>query len=151
MWQADVQQRIKEYGQLYNAWEGSGRTQVVCLLDPPRNALPPQSYRQAQQNLYKIFEQIPGKESLVVGLQEDFWKEVRSTGYRVSDDYLDNGGLGVVFGLSKSSPRPDAIDLETAGLLAEYKRLENDSIDFMSRHAPFLQLIANAYREGSEN
>jgi hypothetical protein len=100
MWQADVQKRIKEYGQLYNAWEGSGHSQVVCLLDPPRNALPPHSYREAQQNLYKMFEQIPGKESLVVGLQEDFWNEVRNTNYQVSDSYLETGGFGVVFGLS---------------------------------------------------
>lgn len=151
MWKADVQRKIKEYGQLYSAWEGSGRSQVVCLLDPPRNALPPQSYQQAQRNLYEMFERIPGKEALVVGLQQDFWNEVRSTNYRVSDDYLDNGGFGVVYGLSKSSPRPDAVELESATFLTEYKRLEDEAIGFMSRSAPFFQVIAKAYREGTEN
>ncbi|MEK6287259.1 MAG: hypothetical protein AABO57_16080 [Acidobacteriota bacterium] len=149
MWQADVQRNVEDWAQLYSSWEGSGPAQVVCLLDPPRNALPPHSYQEAQRNMYNVFDRLPGKESLVVGLQEDFMKELR-TAAGLSDNYLDNGGLGIVYALSRAKPPPDAVGLETAGFVEEYRRVENQAIDFMSRSASFFQLVTRAYGEGKK-
>ncbi len=150
MWQADVQRYVTDWAQLYSSWEGPGPSQVVCLLDPPRNALPPHSYQEAQRNMYHAFDRLPGKEAIVVGLQEDFMKELRATTSGLSDTYLDNGGLGIVYALSRAKPRPDAVGLETAGFVEEYRRIESQAIDFMSRWASFFQLVTQAYGESKK-
>jgi hypothetical protein len=150
MWQADVQKDVNDWAQLYSSWQGSGPAQVVCLLDPPRNALPPGSYQEAQRNMYNVFDRLPGKDAIVVGLQQDFMKELRAARSELPDTYLDNGGLGIVYALSRAKPRPDAVGLETSGVVDEYKRLESQAIEFMSGSASFFQLVTRAYDGGKK-
>ena len=151
MWQADAQRDVQDFAQLYASWEGSGPLQVICLLDPPRHALPASSYQEAQRNVSQLFDRIPGRETFVVGLQEDFMQELRVAPPVLSARYLDEGGLGIVQALKRSEPTQAAISLESADFLKEYKRLENQSIEFMSKAAPFLSLIAHAYSDIKKN
>jgi hypothetical protein len=150
MWQPALDRTGEKVGMLYASWQGPGALATICLLDPPRHALPSDAYHSAQLNVTKLFAKIPGERPFIVGLQEDFWleyeKRAAGSGPELGDTYLTQGGLGIVYALSRAQPRPEVVRLEDSAFHTSYKNLEQSAISFMSRFADFLGGIAAAFR-----
>jgi hypothetical protein len=149
MWQINFQRT--ESGFLHSSWQGSEPDTVICMLDPPRNALPLESYQTAQLNVVKLYRLIHDAGTFVVGLQEDFWKEGEKQGLNsdcgeLPETYLKEGGLGIIYALSGVKPQPVIARLENDDSFREYKELEPAAIDFMSSAAPFFQSIVAAFK-----
>jgi hypothetical protein len=125
---------------------------VLCLVEPPRNALPADAYRRAQQrtvDLYKELQEYRGT-PMPVAVQEDFWVQVdqylSGTQRRsLPKGYVDKGGYGVVEAIAGSGRQPHIVRLESASFLVEYKQMESAAIDFMTRSAALFQSLASGY------
>lgn len=153
MWQVDFDRHgTSAPGSLISSWQSSSENTVICLLDPPRNAMPPENYREAQENVSKIYALIPDKETFIVGLQEDFWQEtdiqlLARGGPELHETYFESNGLGIVHALSKVDPKPQIVRLESENLNREYASLRSRAVAFMSESAGFFQAITAAIKQ----
>ena len=143
MWQPDLRSGDQSFGQLVASQKATGPYSVICLLDPPRNALPAESYRAAQRNIIKLYDSVPRWSPFVVGLQEDFWSAYEERASKRSG--TDENGFGIAEALTRSDAPPTVVRLENEEFLRTYKGLEAEAISFMSDAAPFLQQLTNSY------
>lgn len=150
MWQVNFDRHgSNPPGSLASSWQGTSEQTVICLLDPPRNAMPPENYREAQENVSRIYGLIPAFEPFIVGLQDDFWREADGQGLtgrggELPDSYLERGGLGIVHALSRVEHRPQIVRLEDEDFYREYMSLQPRAVAFMAESAPFFRAITAA-------
>lgn len=153
MWEPLLEREIEDCT-LAGWWRGSGQQRIFCLLDPPRNALPAESYRKAQESMVKVLAAVQQYRAapLPIGLQDDFWLEARrdlgsAFNEPLSADYIQRGGAGIVAGIAAAKPCPPVLRLESEGFVEGYQRIQQEAISFMEDAAPFLGALAGAWRE----
>src|SRR5690242_1421549 len=127
MWEPLLARELKG-GSSLDSWRGTSHRTVFVVCDPPRHALAAQEYEVAQRSVPPIVHGIQEYRAgpLPVGLQDDFWAIARAAlgpefDGTVPDDYLANGGAGIVAAIAASSPRPRILRLERDGALASYR------------------------------
>lgn len=114
--------------------------------------MPAENYREAQENVSKVYALIPDHDPFVVGLQEDFWQEADKQalargGRQLPETYFEGNGLGIVHALSKVAAKPQIIRLEDESVNREYTSLSSRAVAFMSESARFFQAITTAIKK----
>lgn len=150
MWDPLLQQEIEQAFSA-DAWKGPGPLGVFCLLDPPKNALPPRDYQAAQKSVAAICRQLQShrERPMPLGLQDDFWSAAAaelgpSLSGRPASGSLERGGLGIAAAIAES--HPPVVRLESAAFAGEYERWKTAAIAAMERGAPFFQKVLASHR-----